>query len=99
VQQTFTNRFRGTAGWLPPPIDDIDAFWTAIEREQVSGLLTYSFVGGPETVRDGLSQFVERTGVDELIVASAMYEHPARLRSYEILSKLETMTRDNDAGQ
>jgi luciferase family oxidoreductase group 1 len=99
VQQTFTNRFRGTAGRLPPPIDDIDAFWTPIEREQVSDLLRYSFVGAPETIRLGLTQFVERTGVDELIIASAIYDHSARLRSYEILSKLETMTLNSGAAQ
>ena len=48
-------------------------------------MLSRSFVGSGETVRAGLEQFVEETGVDELIVASAIYEHSARLRSYEIL--------------
>ena len=50
-------------------------------------MLSRSFVGSGETVRAGLEQFVEETGVDELIVASAIYEHSARLRSYEILSE------------
>jgi alkanesulfonate monooxygenase SsuD/methylene tetrahydromethanopterin reductase-like flavin-dependent oxidoreductase (luciferase family) len=49
-------------------------------------MLSRSFVGSGETVRAGLERFVEETGVDELIVASAIYEHRARLRSYEILS-------------
>jgi len=49
-------------------------------------MLTRSFVGSGETVRAGLERFVEETGVDELIVASAIYDHAARLRSYEILS-------------
>jgi hypothetical protein len=49
-------------------------------------MLSRSFVGSAETVRAGLEHFVEETGVDELIVASAIYNHAARLRSYEILS-------------
>ena len=49
-------------------------------------MLNRSFVGLGETVRAGLERFVEETGVDELIVASAIYDHAARLRSYEILS-------------
>jgi len=55
-------------------------------------MLNRSFVGSAETVRAGLERFVEETGVDELIVASAIYEHSARLRSYEILA--EALRRD-----
>ena len=57
-------------------------------RLQASAMLTCSFVGSPETVRHSLNQFIEQTGVDELIVASAIYDHAARLRSYEILANL-----------
>lgn len=48
-------------------------------------MLTCSFVGSPETVRRGLQDFLELTGVEELIVASAIFDHAARLHSYEIL--------------
>ena len=78
---------RGTRGRLPPPIDDIETFWTPFEKEKASAMLSRSFVGSAETVRAGLERFVEETGVDELIVASAIYDHAARLRSYEILAK------------
>jgi alkanesulfonate monooxygenase SsuD/methylene tetrahydromethanopterin reductase-like flavin-dependent oxidoreductase (luciferase family) len=71
---------------LPPPIDDIETFWTPFEKEKASAMLNRSFVGSGETVCVGLERFVEETGVDELIVASAIYDHAARLRSYEILS-------------
>jgi len=47
-------------------------------------MVTYSFVGSLGTVRRGLEQFIEQTGVDELIVSSVIYDHSARLRSYEI---------------
>ena len=88
AQQQFTNLFRGTRGRLQPPIDDIESYWTPLEKTQASAMLSCSFPGSAETVRAGLQEFVERTQVDELIVASAIYEHAARLRSYEILASL-----------
>jgi luciferase family oxidoreductase group 1 len=86
AQQQFTRMVRGTRGRLPPPIDDIDTYWNPLEKEQASAMLKRSFVGSGETVRRGLEQFVAETQVDELIVASAIYDHAARLQSYQILS-------------
>jgi luciferase family oxidoreductase group 1 len=88
AQQSFTNLFRGARGGLPPPIDDIDTYWSAAEKAQASRMLACSFVGAPETVRAGLQAFLDETGADELIVASAIYEHAARLRSYELLAEI-----------
>jgi alkanesulfonate monooxygenase SsuD/methylene tetrahydromethanopterin reductase-like flavin-dependent oxidoreductase (luciferase family) len=51
-------------------------------------MLSCSFVGSPETVRSELQQFLLKTAVDELIVASAIYDHPSRLRSYELLAEI-----------
>jgi luciferase family oxidoreductase group 1 len=90
VQQSFTNVFRGRRGQLPPPIDDIETYWTPEEKVRVSSMLHRSFVGSPETVRDGLERFVEETGADELIVATAIHDHTARLRSYELLAGVGT---------
>jgi luciferase family oxidoreductase group 1 len=87
AQQGFTNLVRGSPGRMRPPIDDIERFWTPSEKAHVSAMLERSFVGSGKTVRAGLDQFVEETGIDELIVASAMYDHEARLRSYEILAR------------
>jgi luciferase family oxidoreductase group 1 len=88
AQQQFTRMVRGTRGRLPPPIDDIETYSNPLEREQASAMLSRSFVGSQETARAGLEQFVEETAVDEIIVASAIYDHSARLRSYEILAQL-----------
>jgi alkanesulfonate monooxygenase SsuD/methylene tetrahydromethanopterin reductase-like flavin-dependent oxidoreductase (luciferase family) len=88
AQQQFTNLLRGVPGRLRPPIDDIESYWTPAEKAQTSAMLTYSFVGSQETVRRGLAEFVNQTGVDEVIVASAIYDHAARLHSYEILADL-----------
>ena len=87
VQQAFTNMMRGTRGKLRPPIDDIETYWTPPEKAQASRMLARSFVGGPETVRKGLEAFIAETAADELIVAAAIYDHEARVRSYAILAE------------
>ena len=92
-QQSWANRFRGLAGPYPPPIDDIEAYWSPAEKAQASAMLTYSVVGSAETVRAGVEQFRELTGVDELMVVSATYDHAARVRSYEILAELDLRRR------
>jgi luciferase family oxidoreductase group 1 len=86
AQQQFTNLVRGKPGRLRPPIDDIDAYWSPEEAVQASNMLKYAFVGSEATVQSGLQAFVKATGVDELMVVSAIYEHALRLRSYKLLA-------------
>jgi luciferase family oxidoreductase group 1 len=88
-QQSFVNIQRGARGRLPPPIDDIEAYWTPAEKERASAMLHRSYVGSPETVRAGLDGFVAETKADEVIVAAAIHDHGARLRSYELLGALK----------
>ena len=83
-QQHATRMRRNTRGQLPPPIDDIETFWTPYEKVSVSEQLSCSVVGSPETVRRGLQALVEKTGADELIMAGQIFDHKARLRSFEI---------------
>lgn len=88
VQMRFVGMVRNERGLLEPPIDDIDAYWTATERVHASRMLTCSFVGSPATVEGLLRAFVARTGIDELIVASAIYDQEAKFRSFELLRGL-----------
>ena len=88
AQQAFTNLIRGTRGLMLPPIDDIETYWTPGEKAHVSGMLRCSIVGGPETVRQGLDQFLAKTGADELMVACNVFDPAARLRSYEMLAEI-----------
>jgi luciferase family oxidoreductase group 1 len=87
AQQRATGIFRGARGYLPPPVDDIESTWSPVEKVQVGRMLACSIVGSKETVRRGLEQFVRDTGVDELMVAAAIFDHKARVRSYEILDE------------
>jgi luciferase family oxidoreductase group 1 len=95
LQQQFTNMVRGVRGQLPPPIEDMEMYWSPAEKEQASAMLACSFVGSAETVARGLKAFVEQTAADEVMVAGAIHDHAARLRSYEILAD----TRQRLAGK
>jgi len=90
TQQAFTNVFRGRRGPLPPPVDQIEPYWSADEKTKVEAMLQRSFVGSPEQVASGLEGFLEETAADELIIAAAIHDHAARLRSYELLATLRS---------
>ena len=92
VQQSFTNLVRGTGGKLQAPIDNIDEYWTPAEKRAASRMLEHSLVGSRETVRRGLESFVELTNADELMVVTSLYDHPARVRSYEIVGEILSLS-------
>ena len=85
-KMSFTNLIRGKLALSQPPIDDIDTYWTPTERAQVHHMLARSIVGSPETVRVGIDAIEAETGADELIVVSDIYDHAARLRSFELIA-------------
>jgi luciferase family oxidoreductase group 1 len=87
-QQSFVNLRRGRPAPMPPPIESMDAYWTPMEREMVESAMTYAIAGGPETVRRRLGDFIELSGVDEVIVMGQTYDHAARLRSFEIVANV-----------
>lgn len=86
IQQSFTNLVRGSGGKLQAPIDDIDEYWNTLEKHQASRMLKYSIVGSPETVKRELENFVSLTKADELMIVTSIYDHDARVRSYEIVA-------------
>lgn len=88
IQQRFVGMLRNDRGYLKPPIDDIESYWTPMEKAHASRMLACSFVGSPETVKAGLQKFVKDTKVNELMVASALYDHDARLKSYALLAEI-----------
>ena len=89
AQQAFTNVIRGSRGQLPPPVDNIEAHWSPAEKAHVSNVLSRSYVGSPDTVREGLESVIAETMADELIVAAAIHDHSARVHSYEILAEVQ----------
>lgn len=85
LQQMFVNIRRGQPGPMPPPVSDFESRIPAWERAQIEENLAASIVGDPDEVRETLAQFTERTGADELIVSSPLYDHSARLHSFTLL--------------
>lgn len=90
-QMSFTNMFRrgpGVSGLLSqPPIDDIEDYWNPMEKMHVSRMLSYSIVGSVDTVRRGLEDLVTETSADELMIVSDIFDHQARLRSFELTAE------------
>jgi luciferase family oxidoreductase group 1 len=85
-QMSFTNMFRGKRGLSQPPIDDIETYWSPVEKAQAMQMLVRSIIGSPDTVRAGLAGLFAETGADELMVVSDIYDHGARLHSYELIA-------------
>jgi alkanesulfonate monooxygenase SsuD/methylene tetrahydromethanopterin reductase-like flavin-dependent oxidoreductase (luciferase family) len=86
-QMSFTNIFRGARGLSQPPIDDIETYWTPMEKAQAKRMLARSIVGSPETVRASIAALAKETRADELIVVSDIYDHSERLRSIELIAE------------
>ncbi len=87
-QQSFINLRRGSPGQVPPPIDNIDTYWSPAEKAMVERSLAVAFVGSPETVQRGLAAFIESKQPDELMITAHIHDQPARLRSIELVSRV-----------
>ncbi|RTQ53365.1 LLM class flavin-dependent oxidoreductase [Hymenobacter gummosus] len=83
--QLATNIVRGTSKPLQPPVASMEGLWSDLEEESVRMMMAYAFIGSAAKVRKQVEQFVQATQVDELLVVSHIYDHAARLRSYELL--------------
>jgi luciferase family oxidoreductase group 1 len=92
-QMSFTNIFRGARGLSQPPIDDIESYWTPMEKAQAMRMLARSIVGSLATVRKGIAALIEETQADELILVSDVYEHVQRLRSFELIAEAAGLPR------
>jgi luciferase family oxidoreductase group 1 len=86
VQQAFVALRTGNPGRLKPPVEGYLQSLPYPQRALLDQLLSCSGVGSPATVKAAVEHFVERTGADELMVTSQIFDHEARLRSYEILA-------------
>ena len=86
MQQSFARLTTGKPGKLPPPVDDIQAVLTPQHIAGAKSRLIYSAVGGPETVKTQIADFIALTGVDELMVTGMMFDNAARVRSLEIVA-------------
>jgi luciferase family oxidoreductase group 1 len=83
-QQAFVNLRTGNPGPLPPPVEGFEENLDPRARFILGQALSCAIVGSHDTVKQGLKDFAARTGADEIIATANMFDHAARVRSYEI---------------
>lgn len=88
MQQAFVNLRSGRPTQLPAPVAGYAQRLAPHERAMLAEVLSCTAIGSPATVRQALADFIERTRPDEVIIASMIHDHAARLRSYEIAAEL-----------
>ena len=71
---------------LSPPVENMEVIWSEYEKAAVLQMMHFSFIGGPKTVKESLQSFLDKTGVDEIMIASHIYDNYAKMHSYELLS-------------
>lgn len=91
MQQQFLALIRNMPGKLKPPVQDINEFATDYEKALLQQRQGSSIIGSAETVKQQLQEFLSKTGANEIMVSSAIYDHQARLRSYEIIKELTSL--------
>lgn len=87
LQQNVIRMRRNTRGQLPPPIDDLDNFCEPHEKATAAQVLRCSAVGSLQTVRQKMQSWLDQTGANEIIITGQIYDHSARLRSFEIAAE------------
>ncbi|MGJ7511098.1 LLM class flavin-dependent oxidoreductase [Variovorax sp. GT1P44] len=96
-QQAFVNLRSGRPGRLPPPVEGYRQRVGPAENALLDSVLSCSAVGSRATVKARLQEFIDQTGADELMITSQVFDHQARLRSYEIVAELTSMVRPSSA--
>ncbi len=83
-QQSFVNLRRGRPGQIPPPVEDIEAFWEPHEKSGVERALACTVLGDAAQVAEGMQAFAQRHRPDEMLLTANIFDHGARLRSFEL---------------
>ena len=92
-QQAFVNLRSGRPARLPPPVEGYISRIGPQERAILDQVLSCAAIGSPDTVRQALEAFIARTGADELMITAQIFDHAARLRSYEIAAGIRNGSR------
>ncbi|KAA0700889.1 LLM class flavin-dependent oxidoreductase [Neorhizobium sp. P12A] len=93
AQQQFVNLRRNVRGPFPKPIEDMDAFWSPMEKLNVEHTLRYAVVGSPKTAEAKLNNFLKETQADEVILSMPIHDIEARLKSVELFAGLDVFEK------
>jgi luciferase family oxidoreductase group 1 len=83
--------FRNDRRPLPAPVKSMKGIWNEVEEIGVRQMMTYSFIGSKSTVATSLQSFLDKTEVDEIMVATHVYDVQAKMRSMELVGGLSTV--------
>jgi luciferase family oxidoreductase group 1 len=98
AQQQTLALIRGKPRLLPPPVESMAGLWSPVEERAISQRTRYSAVGSPQTVRRRIEQLIAETDADEIIAVAQIYDHHARLRSFEIAARVFREINDARSG-
>lgn len=87
VKQLFMGIVTGKRQLLPPPVDSMEEVWNVFEEEAVMQMLAYSFIGSKEKIKAMMVDFVQKTGINEVMATSHIYDHEAKLNSYRLFAE------------
>ena len=87
-QQSFINLRRGKPTQVPPPIEDIDSYWSPAEKAMVEHALAVSYIGTVESIETGLNNLIDSHEPNELMITAHIYNQQARLRSVELVAQV-----------
>jgi len=88
LYQMFKGVITGKRELLPPPVESMEGLLSDYEEEQLNQMLACTFVGSQATVAQDLQDFLKQTQVDEIMASAHIFDHTARLHSYELLSEI-----------
>lgn len=80
--------FRNNRRPLQPPLSSMENIWTEYEQAAVQQMMEYSFIGNIDHIKKSLQEFIELTGVDEIMMASHIYDIRAKINSFEMVAPL-----------
>lgn len=89
---SFVRLRSGQPGRFPSPEEAAAHTFTPFEEALLQQRTSSQIIGGPETVRAGLAELVERTGANELMITTTTFTHEDRVRSYELVAEAAGLT-------
>ncbi len=98
AQLQVLNLIRGKPQKLPAPVETMEGRWSPSEQAAIQSRMQYAAVGSADTVRGQLKKLIDQTGADEIMLVGQIYDHAARLRSYEIAAAVLNEVAPPSAG-
>jgi len=88
ILQFFLGVVSGQRKLLQPPVENMDEIWGIQEEHAVGQMLAYSFIGGAQKLKQRIKVFLQQTQVDEIMATSHIFDHNARIKSYQLFSEV-----------